>query len=155
MNISTGGGTLVHEIVHPFMESNFEDCPAWFNEGLESMYEQCAERHGKIWGLTNWRLRGLQDAIDSDRVPSFRQLCGTTTRQFYNEDRGTNYSQSRYLCYYLQEQGKLRDYYRNFVANVDSDPSGYATLTQLLGEPDMNEFQKQWQDYVLKLRFPN
>ena len=23
MNISTGGGTLVHEIVHPFIEANF------------------------------------------------------------------------------------------------------------------------------------
>jgi len=34
MNISTGGGTLVHEIVHPFVAANFPDCPAWFNEGL-------------------------------------------------------------------------------------------------------------------------
>ena len=31
MNISTGGGTLVHEIVHPFMRANFPECPAWFN----------------------------------------------------------------------------------------------------------------------------
>ena len=28
MNISTGGGTLVHEIVHPFMEANFRSLPA-------------------------------------------------------------------------------------------------------------------------------
>ena len=28
MNISTGGGTLVHEIVHPFMEANFPDVSA-------------------------------------------------------------------------------------------------------------------------------
>ena len=34
MNIGTGGGTLVHEIVHPFIEANFPDCPSWFNEGL-------------------------------------------------------------------------------------------------------------------------
>ena len=60
MNISTGGGTLVHEIVHPFIESNFPECPSWFNEGLASLYEQCREENGKIWGLTNWRLRGLQ-----------------------------------------------------------------------------------------------
>jgi hypothetical protein len=44
MNISTGGGTLVHEIVHPFIESNFPDCPSWFNEGLASLYEQCGAR---------------------------------------------------------------------------------------------------------------
>jgi hypothetical protein len=27
MNIDTGGGTLVHEIVHPFIEANFPACP--------------------------------------------------------------------------------------------------------------------------------
>lgn len=27
MNIATGGGTLVHEIVHPFMASNFASSP--------------------------------------------------------------------------------------------------------------------------------
>lgn len=40
MNIETGGGTLVHEIVHPFIEANFPNCPAWLNEGLGSLYEQ-------------------------------------------------------------------------------------------------------------------
>jgi len=32
MNIATGGGTLVHEIVHPFVEANFPACPPWLNE---------------------------------------------------------------------------------------------------------------------------
>ena len=44
MNIATGGGTLVHEIVHPFVAANFPECPAWFNEGLGSLYEQSDER---------------------------------------------------------------------------------------------------------------
>ncbi len=34
MNIATGGGTLVHEIVHPFMRANSPKCPSWFNEGI-------------------------------------------------------------------------------------------------------------------------
>lgn len=29
MNIATGGGTLVHEIVHPFVAADFPECPAW------------------------------------------------------------------------------------------------------------------------------
>ena len=66
MNISTGGGTLVHELVHPLMAANFAQCPAWFNEGLASLYEQCGEREGRIWGYPNWRLRGLQQS-HSDR----------------------------------------------------------------------------------------
>jgi hypothetical protein len=153
MNISTGGGTLVHEIVHPFMESNFADCPSWFNEGLASLYEQSRENGGKIWGSTNWRLRGLQAAIQSDRVPSFKELCSTTRREFYEEDRGTNYSQARYLCYYLQEKGLLNKYYHLFVKNAKKDPTGYQTLKSVLKTDDMDQFKKDWQKYVMDLRF--
>ncbi len=153
MNISTGGGTLVHEIVHPFIASNFPDCPSWFNEGLASLYEQSAERGGKIVGLTNWRLAGLQEAIGEASVPTFKELCSTTTNEFYNRDKGTNYSQARYLCYYLQERALLTKYYKDFNKNVDTDPTGYETLKTVLDEDDMADFQKRWEAEVLKLEF--
>ncbi len=82
MNIATGGGTLVHEIVHPFVAANFPKCPAWFNEGLGSLYEQCGEEDGQICGYTNWRLPGLQRAIRAKKLPSFETLCSTTTDEF-------------------------------------------------------------------------
>ncbi len=154
MNIATGGGTLVHEIVHPFVAANFPKCPAWFNEGLGSLYEQSASRDGKIVGLTNWRLAGLQQAIGKKRVPSFQTLCSTTTNEFYNVDPGTNYAQARYLCYYLQEHKLLRKFYREFFANHETDPTGYATLQTVLDRDDMPAFQKEWEAWVMKLRFP-
>ena len=156
MNISTGGGTLVHEIVHPFVEANFPACPSWFNEGLGSLYEQSSERRGAIVGLTNWRLAGLQKAIKARRVPSFKTLTATSTHQFYSEDKGTNYAQARYLCYYLQESSLLRKFYRDFTANQKTDPTGYETLKKTLGvtsEKEMAAFQKKWAAYVLRLRY--
>ena len=63
MNIATGGGTLVHEIVHPFMEADFPKCPAWYNEGMGSLFEKCRERNGHIEGVSNWRLPVLKDGI--------------------------------------------------------------------------------------------
>jgi hypothetical protein len=153
MNIATGGGTLVHEIVHPFVAANFPNCPSWFNEGLGSLYEQSGERDGKIIGRTNWRLPGLQKAIQKKKVPSFETLCNTTDDEFYEKDRGTNYAQARYLCYYLQEKGLLQKFYRRFYANRQKDPGGYATLQEILGRPDMDKFQQDWEAYVLKLRF--
>ena len=154
MNIATGGGTLVHEIVHPFMRANFPDCPAWFNEGLGSLYEQSAERAGHIVGLTNWRLAGLQKAIKDGRLPTFEKLTATTDTQFYSEDRGTNYAQARYLLYYLQERSLLVKFYKDFLAARKDDPTGYKTLVKVLGESDMAAFQKKWEDFILKLRFP-
>ena len=154
MNIATGGGTLVHEIVHPFVHSNFPECPSWFNEGLASLYEQCGERDGHIKGFTNWRLRGLQDAIRNDRVPSFEGLMKTSTHQFYNMDSGTNYGQARYLCYYLQQKGLIRKYYREFRRNCKEDPGGIETLKKVLESDDLSEFKEQWQEFVLTLHFP-
>lgn len=163
MNIATGGGTLVHEIVHPFVEANFPACPSWLNEGLGSLYEQSASRGEKIVGLTNWRLVGLQRAIQKDTVPTFSQLCHTTRSEFYDDDPGTNYAQARYLCYYLQEHDLLEKFYHQFVADQKTDPTGYATLQRVLGsqdteqnkDQDMDAFQDAWQSYVMKLRFPS
>lgn len=154
MNISTGGGTLVHELVHPFMESNFPNCPSWFNEGLASLYEQSASKEGKIVGLTNWRLAGLQEALRSNSVPPFKELCGTSTREFYDRDPGTNYSQARYLCYYLQQKGLLRKFYHAFHNGATDDPTGYQTLQNVLGSPNMDAWRKDWELFVMGLRFP-
>jgi len=154
MNIGTGGGTLVHEIVHAFLESNFPQYPAWFSEGLASLYEQCMEKDGHICGLTNWRLEGLQKAIKAGEVPSFKTLTHASSDDFYNRDRGTNYAQARYLCYYLQEKGLLRTYYKAFVENCKTDPTGYETLKKALAEEDMDAFKKKWEAFVLKLQFP-
>ena len=154
MNISTGGGTLVHEIVHPFMSANFPACPAWFNEGLASLYEQSGEREGHIIGRTNWRLKGLQRAIEENRLPTFDTLCHTTTLEFYADKTGTNYAQARYLCYHLQQEGLLVKYYHQFVKDAAKDPSGYTTLKAILGTDDMTAWQKDWEASVTRLRFP-
>ena|SRR5215813_3569870 len=152
MNIATGGGTLVHEIVHPFIEANFPNCPPWLNEGLGSLYEQCGEIDGHIRGFTNWRLPGLQAAVRADRVPSFKSLTALDESGFYNADKGTNYSQARYLCYYLQEHDLLIKFYRDFHDHQKEDPTGYNTLQKTLGEADMDTFKSKWEKYVLKLR---
>lgn len=156
MNIGTGGGTLVHEIVHPFMRANFPNCPSWFDEGLASLYEASAEKNGHIQGLVNWRFKGLERAIKEGRTISFEKLTSMTAQEFYGGSGGGNYSkyyaQARYLCYYLQEQGLLVKFYRQFVANAQSDPTGYGTLKRILGESDMRASQRKWEKFVLGLR---
>lgn len=153
MNISTGGGTLVHEIVHPFIEANFPDCPAWFNEGLGSLFEQAGEEDGHIVGYTNWRLAGLQRAIRQKKLPQFQTLLATTERQFYTADTGTNYAQSRYLLYYLQQKGLLVKFYKEFYDNRKTDTMGYKSLQKILGEKNMTAFQTRWEEFVLNLVF--
>lgn len=154
MNISTGGGTLVHEIVHPFMRANFPDCPAWFNEGLASLYEASTEKDGHIHGLINWRFKGLEKAIHQKKTIPFEKLMALSETEFYGGADGyaEYYAQSRYLCYYLQQRGLLTRYYREFLANSKTDPTGYKTLKRILGVSNMSAFQQEWEKFILGLR---
>lgn len=154
MNIATGGGTLVHEIVHPYMATNFPECPAWFNEGMGSLYEQSVESRGSIRGVTNWRLAGLKEAIQEAKLPTFKDLTGYNPQTFYGQGSGTHYAQARYLLYYLQEKELLNKYFKSFLENRLKDPSGYETLQTVLGEKDMADFQKRWQTWAMKLKYP-
>jgi hypothetical protein len=157
MNIETGGGTLVHEIVHPYVEADFPDAPPWLNEGLGSLFEQSAEHDGHIVGRTNWRLAGLQQALANGGVPSFRALTAFDRTVFYGAGSGVNYGTARYLLYYLQEQGQLREFYRAFRAARAKDPTGYATLVDAVGAHDardLDAFRARWEKFVAALTFP-
>jgi hypothetical protein len=153
MNIATGGGTLVHEIVHPYVEADFPGAPPWLNEGLGSLYEQSDERDGRIVGLPNWRLPGLQAALRAGNVPSFRELTALGEGAFYADDTGVDYAASRYLLYWLQQKGVLREFYRSFRDARDRDPTGFATLGETLGVDDADDVRADWEAFVLHLRY--
>ena len=153
MNIKPGYGTLVHELVHPYVAKNCATCPAWLNEGLASLFERPRERDGHLVGLPNWRLPALRAALKAGEVPSFQALLSTTEEEFYDDARGTNYAQARYLCYWLQERGLLVKLVRGMQARGADDPSGYRLLTALVG-PDMEQFERQWAKDTLALQYP-
>ena len=54
--------------------TNFPECPAWFNEGLASLYEQSSTKNGRIHGKINWRYKALEQAIKDKKLISFVQL---------------------------------------------------------------------------------
>ncbi len=156
VNMSLGNGTLVHEMVHAFMDANFPECPTWFNEGLGSLYEHTDLANGDLRGRPNWRLPGLQRAIASGKTIPLADLLATSRGAFYADKRsGLHYAMARYLLYYLQEKGLLEKYYRRFVDNHESDPTGAATLRAILGENDLAAFQPRWEKAVAAIVYPD
>ena len=151
MNIN-GLGTLSHELVHPYMEANFTDVPAWFNEGLASLFERPSERKGHIIGLPNWRLPNLKKVIKDKTLPDLTKLLGTTRDEFY-EANWDAYAQARYLIYYLQEHGQLKDFYDKVHADT-KDKTGRAALEAVLGE-DLPAFEPKWRKWVLAVQGDN
>jgi hypothetical protein len=152
MNIGPGAGTLVHEVVHPYMEANFPSVPAWFNEGLASLYERPSEKNGHIVGLPNWRLPSLKKQIADKSLPELPRMLTTTTDEFYGAEFDA-YAYARYLLLYLQDQGKLTAFYERFVADKD-DPTGRAALEAVLGEK-LETFEPTWRAWVTALREDN
>ena len=152
MNIGPGAGTLVHEVVHPYVEANFPAAPSWFNEGLASLYERPTEKKGHIWGLPNWRLPNLKREIAARTLPDLPRLLGTTSEQFYNADFDA-YAYARYLLLYLQDQGKLTEFYQKFVADQD-DPTGQKALEAVLGEA-LDSFEPRWRKWAVALQGDN
>jgi hypothetical protein len=151
MNIATGRGTLAHELVHPFIESDFPGAPAWFNEGFASLYEQSMASDGKMKGLVNWRLRGLQKAIQEKTLQPLSDFMKDTSSNFYKDETGKNYACARYLCLYLQEKGKLEEFYKLYRDKLSSDLSGRKMLEQVLGKK-LNEIEKEFHAWTLDLK---
>ena len=153
MNIATGTGTLVHEMVHPLLAADFPQAPSWFDEGLASLYEQCRQRDEHIVGLLNWRLPVLQDGLRAGHFVALEKLLATSRDEFYDDPHGMHYAQARYLCYYLQEQRALRSFCRQFKKNCSTDPTGVATLLRITGQSSLKQLETQWLQFLAPLRY--
>lgn len=164
MNISTGTGTLVHELTHALIAPDFPDVPAWLNEGLASLHEQCRVGRERIIGLTNWRLPALQAALAKDEVRPLRELI--TARDFRGELEGLNYAQARYFVMYMQQRGLLRGFYREYrtlhekeaAARREGEDVPEAPLdvrvVEGLFEREIDEVDADWRKWSAELRFP-
>ncbi len=154
VNLGAGAGTVVHEMVHAFMAANFPAAPIWFNEGLASLFEQPTEVNGHIHGNVNWRLKGLQRAIDDGDCPALATLMAASRSEFYAEPgSATRYAAARYVLYYLQARGLLPDYYHHFLRHQRRDQTGAASLLAVTGARDLSRFEREWKRFVLKLRY--
>ena len=121
------------------------------------------DKGGHIVGLPNWRLDPLKKTLagrgpaEEGPAPSFKDLCAMDAATFYGKGRIPNYGTARYLLFYLQEQGVLVQFYRDFTKPQKEDPTGYNTLRFTLagiGENDMEAFRKKWEAWVVELKSP-
>lgn len=152
MNINTGTGTLVHEMTHALVRYDFPDIPSWFNEGLGSLYERCSLNNKTILGYVNWRLPALQEAIAEKSYTSLEQLVKTDWDEFYGSRSDVNYSQARYLCMYLQENGQLKKFYKLFRDTYRDDNTGKTQLEKTTGK-SITELDGEYVNWVKTLKY--
>ena len=115
-NLGRSAGNLRHELVHPLLGDDFDDLPAWLNEGLGALYGSARRTRSGFRFLVNYRLRHLQAARRAGRLPSLDELAASTEREVYGDDAGTYYALARYLLLYLEREGKLDTFVRTLRA---------------------------------------
>jgi hypothetical protein len=124
VSISTGEGTLRHELTHALAAFDFPDAPDWLGEGLAALHELAALGPDGLTliGQSGPRLSTLQTALREGRLRPLRSLLRAD--DFHGPDEKLNYAQARYFCLYLQRQGLLGDCYRRLRDRRGEDPHG-------------------------------
>lgn len=154
MNVGPGIGTLTHELVHPIVQTDFPGAPEWLNEGIASLFEALTmPAAGQIHGVKNWRhprlLRALRSPKERERA-SLSALFALDDATFRNDDEDLHDAAARYLCLWLDQQGKLWSFYRQFRDNRSSDRGGERAFVAVMGKTPA-EANAEWAAWVKRL----
>ena len=150
VNISTGDGTLAHELTHALAHADFPKLPEWLDEGLASLFEECefSLDGSRLIGLENWRVQAARDAIQRGELRLIQDVAST---RFATRDRANvDYAYARSFCLYLQERGLIEEYYRLYHDNATSDPTGLRTLCLLTGGSTPQDIEDGFRGWLMQ-----
>jgi hypothetical protein len=150
-NLEPGLTTLTHELVHPIVESDFPEAPAWLNEGLGALYEMPVfPRAGEVHGGKNWRLPGLRATLAATRTHDATQLgalFAMSSDDFRTGNVNLHYAVARYLCQWLDAREQLWPFYRAWRDGFLDDPTGETTFARVTGGTPADA-QAAWEAWV-------
>jgi hypothetical protein len=135
------------------MAPDYPGAPAWFEEGIASLYEQCRVERERLVGLLNWRLPILQKAIpDETGYVPLNRLVRMDDAVFYGTGSPIHYAEARYLMLYIQRAGVLESFYRAMrdARPPDRDPA--AILCELLKKDDIDAVDEEFRAWAVLLR---
>lgn len=152
LNLTTGSGTLGHELTHALAAIDFPDMPEWFDEGLASLHEQCdfSAEGNRLLGTSNWRGQILLSALDRQRLPLLNELVSQT--RIRTDQEALTYAYARCFCLFLQQKNLLSPFYRKLRANQASDPTGQSTLCQILNVNDLSSVDGEFREWLAASR---
>ncbi len=153
MDISTGGGTLVHELTHVMMWADFPAVPNWFNEGLSSLHEAVQLFPDRLQGLPNWRGGVLREVLRKGRLRPLSELVSDP--DFYGKGSDVNYAHARYFCLFLQDRCDLKRFYERMKAAPPktTPATALATAAAVCALPE-SRLETEFQAYLQKALVP-
>jgi hypothetical protein len=157
---------LSHEAFHAYLESfvypmSEGGVPHWLNEGLAQIFETAVVDGGelKVGRVDLRRLTAMKDEIRQKQTLKLNDVLTAAPRQFqlahYTDRVPTDqlFVTSWALAYYLTFDRKLlgSESMDRWLANLKRGARPDAAFQELVGQP-LDEFEKQWRQYVLNLQ---
>lgn len=151
VNAATGSGTLAHELTHVLTDVDFPNMPQWFNEGFAALHEEVQVRpaDGFVRGLPNWRLRSVAAALETRQLQTIHSLVTSIRLRPAHEQ--LDCAHARLICLFLQQQGLLAEFYQRLRKDVVDDPSGAATLQEVLGGRAWPEIETEFRVWLERI----
>jgi hypothetical protein len=155
VNLGPGLPTLTHELVHPLVQTDFPRAPAWFEEGIASLFEKPVfDPPGELHGATNWRYDRLAAALATPaQQPKVHAQALFHMSDFVLDDfdRDLHYAMARMFCQWLDQRGQLWAFYRAWRDGVAGDQTGEKSFAQVTGlTPE--EADAPWLEWVKRGR---
>jgi Tfp pilus assembly protein PilF len=150
------GMVMTHEFTHALHFGDQEGLgqrhPIWVTEGLATLFESSRLVDGRVEPQPNYRLLLLQQRAKRKKLLDLEKLTEMSHRDFMKR-AAVAYAQSRYLLFYLHQQGKLQAFYQTYTDGYDDDPSGAKALEEVL-DSDLETIQESFRKWVIAQKAP-
>jgi Flp pilus assembly protein TadD len=150
------GMVLIHEFTHAMhfadQDGRGQAHPIWVTEGLATLFESSEMENGAAVPEHNNRLNMLQNFVRSRQHVKFEEFVRMSHPQFMQKAMYA-YPEGRYMFMYLYEKGLLRKWYDAYVEGFAKDETGANAFEKVFGK-DLDLVEKDWEDWVVKLKPP-
>lgn len=144
----SGLGTFAHEILHPLVERNLSDRPAWAMEGIPTFFEKFygywkGDELVTYWGYQNpWRIQQLGPELEH---LDLKQVIADPKDTAASSAVERSESSWRMVSVFLWKQGRFNRFL-NLIAKHDK--AGYPTYFEAAMDMPLEKILPLWQDYL-------
>ncbi len=140
-------GSIFHEVTHRFIKADFPEAPSWFDEGFASLNEKANFKNGNLIADFSLRIIPIRRALEDKTYTGIQHMMETNDEELYGKRTSFFYGQSRYLLMYLQEEGLLEKFYREFRDTYDTDETGITQIAAVTGRP-VTDLEEEYLRYI-------